>query len=186
MKKILTGTGVILAGLAVALVAMAATGDAVYIGLRTSPQALTGEQKALIGTAVSHAFNVSAAAVDTEHCWQTWLCDAADLVTLTDEEYLDLDLAGELADPTQATATRRQKAITLAAQEITEHEAVTQAVWGLPMDEISEFWIWRDPVGSGNVLGQHKPILTATPAEWRALRQGVNGLQLQLIGKVAE
>jgi len=113
MKKFLGGVSltiaVVLAVLLNDILAQASVGDGVYCAKESEPQLLTGGgggQKQMIAQFARALFpQIILTEVDEFKCHQdilstpgVWVCRAVDERVLTDEEYLDADLAGSWHD----------------------------------------------------------------------------------------
>jgi hypothetical protein len=175
---------------------LTAPGDVAWIGLPSETVDVTAPEKILVGTAVNGAFGVSAANVVEEICEQNlvaqyrkgmplnWHCRVTgESPALTDSQFWIADLAGQIKDPTDPAVPKRAST-NLTAEQIVQHEVVTQALFALGMIDIYQIKIYRDPDIPSKIWARYFPINTGTKTEYRAAR--VAGLVTLPIAEVPQ
>lgn len=197
MKRLLGLAGMVIIGLAAALIAQASPGDVLYVGAKQLPIILTsGQRTALrntlntiwVGFTASNVDNFECAKVPQAVGGQLMMqnhCYLYEEVALSDSEFADLDLAGQIEDGTvdrTKIVKTRSPVILTPAQEVTM-SALTQSVLGKPLDEVWSMKFFRDTLGNNTrIVCEHNPIVTASPSAYRTARRG--GSALKPIGRV--
>lgn len=176
-----------------AWVATASVGDAIYIQRHIGPATkLSPASKTAIGQAVLGVWpSIPLADFDGERCslvldtdTDYFECIAWQEVTITDAEYLDLDLAGELENPNQTTIKKLMSKEVLNATQVEAHSNFTETAFGLELEQVAWYQCRRDASAKAVVWCKYHQVVTASPADYRADRTAGN--VLRLIGKAAE
>lgn len=142
---------------------------------KTTIEILTLPEKQALGPTVNAAFGISAAHVDSEYCefnveTSNWHCIGKGGKTLTDLQYFQADLRGELEDPVSGETIKKEEA-NLTEQLIVDHSTVTNSVFGKNLVDLAEFRFWRNPDLPSQVLGQAAVIVVGTPTQYKTARQ---------------
>lgn len=187
MKKISVLLTVFSLAAALSWLAYAAVGDVVWIGVREDGPDLSGAQKTALAALINSDWGAgTAGGLDSELCHQNlaetpvWRCTVAAERTLTDEEYFDKRVAGEI-QPAQATTIVKDSMIVAA-----DYSAWALDVFGAPLNEIYVWRAWRDAEAPTVVHTASWPIKTGTLAEFRAADSAQPRQVQKIIGRVTE
>jgi uncharacterized cupredoxin-like copper-binding protein len=204
MKKLLAYGGIILLGIASALVVSAAPNDVIYIGQRAAKVVLNASKRTELRTAAQGVWTgFTPSNVDRIECIKRpeQINDAQgqptgqavfkndcllhEEVVLSDDDWANLDIAGGagkgLVDDTKTVKTRSPVTLT-PAQEVT-WSTVCQNNFGKPLDEVWGFTFYRDTKGDNTrIVGEHLPILSVSPAAYKTAR--LAGEVIRPLGRV--
>jgi hypothetical protein len=163
----------------------AAVGDVVWIGTREMVAELDGAQKSALATLINSDWGAGTAGqLDSEQCHQdlqpspVWTCRVAAERTLTDEEYFDRRIAGEI-QPGQATTIVTDSMVVTA-----DYSAWALDVFGVQLSGIYAWKVWRDEDTPTTVHAAYWPIETGSKTEFRAADSAQPTQVLRIIGEV--
>lgn len=187
MKKVTTAFIAFSLAAGLSWLVYAAVGDVVWIGVREDGPDLSGAQKVALAALINSDWGAgTASGLDSEKCHQNlaetpvWRCTVAAERTLTDEEYFDKRIAGEI-QPGQATTIVTDSMIVAA-----DYSAWALDVFGVPLGELYVWRAWRDAETPTVVHTAYWPIKTGTKAEFRAADSAQPTQVLRIIGEVTE